>query len=53
MFIAKSSLSEYDFKNVKGNIFFLDKVVADFVYSKWLPLFKSKMAAKVSGHFNS
>ena len=51
MFIAKSSLSRYDLKKVKGNIIFLDKVMADFVYSKWLPTFKSKMANKVSGLF--
>ena len=44
-----SSLSSYDFK--RFNIFFLDKVLADFVNSKCPTTFKPKIATSVSGHF--
>ena len=40
-------------KKDQGNIFFLDKVMGDFVNSKWPPTLLSKMAAKDSGHFES
>ena len=51
MSIAKGSSSRYDLKKDQGNIFFQDKVMADFVNSKWPPTFKSKMAATLSSHF--
>ena len=39
------------FKKDQDNIFFLYKVMADFVNSRWPPTFKSKMAVKASGYF--
>ena len=53
MSIVKSSMSRYDLKKDHGNIFVQDKALADFVNSKWPPTLSSKMAAKVSGHFES
>ena len=40
-------------KKDQGYIFFLVKVMADFVNSKWPSTILSKMATMVSGHFES